>query len=59
VATGKISFEEMAKKAVIWPPSRESLGFLDSYPLSVDTYRSIMEEIDGGGASDPSRSKRT
>ena len=50
VATGKISFEEMAKKgrylATLQGESLGFLGFVSRY--RVDTYRSIMEEIDGG-----------
>ena len=50
VATGKISFEEMGKKgrylATLQGESLGFLGFVSRY--RVDTYRSIMEEIDGG-----------
>lgn len=50
VATGKIGFEEMAKKgrylATLQGESLGFLGFVSRY--RVDTYRSIMEEIDGG-----------
>jgi hypothetical protein len=50
VAIGKISFEEMAKKgrylATLQGESLGFLGFVSRY--RVDTYRSIMEEIDGG-----------
>jgi len=50
VATGKISFEEMGKKgrylATLQGESLGVLGFVSRY--RVDTYRSIMEEIDGG-----------
>jgi len=50
VAIGKISFEEMAKKghylATLQGESLSVLGFPPRY--RVDTYRSIMEEIDGG-----------
>jgi len=50
VAIGKISFEEMAKKghylATLQGESLGFRGFVSRY--RVDTYRSIMEEIDGG-----------
>jgi hypothetical protein len=50
VAIGKISFEEMARKgrylATLQGESLGFLGFVSRY--RVDTYRSIMEEIDGG-----------
>ena len=50
VAVGKISFEEMGKKgrylATLQGESLGVLGFAARY--RVDTYRSIMEEIDGG-----------
>jgi len=50
VATGKISFEEMGKKgrylATLQGESLGFLGFVSRY--RVDTYRSIMEEIEGG-----------
>jgi len=50
VATGKISFEEMREKgrylATLQGASLSVLGFPARY--RVDTYRSIMEEIDGG-----------
>ncbi len=50
VAIGKISFEEMAKKghylATLQGESSSVMGFPARY--RVDTYRSIMEEIDGG-----------
>jgi hypothetical protein len=50
VATGKISFEEMREKgrylATLQGESLSVLGFPARY--RVDTYRSIMEEIDGG-----------
>jgi hypothetical protein len=50
VATGKIRFEEMGEKghylATLQGESLSVLGFPARY--RVDTYRSIMEEIDGG-----------
>jgi hypothetical protein len=50
VAIGKISFEEMGKKgrylATLQGESLGVFGFVARY--RVDTYRSIMEEIDGG-----------
>ena len=50
VATGKISFEEMGKKgrylATLQGESLGVFGFVARY--RVDTYRSIMEEIDEG-----------
>jgi hypothetical protein len=50
VAIGKIRFEEMAEKgrylATLQGESLGFLGFVSRY--RVDTYRSIMEEIDGG-----------
>jgi len=50
VAVGKISFEEMGKKgrymATLQGETLGVLGFVARY--RVDTYRSIMEEIDGG-----------
>jgi hypothetical protein len=50
VAVGKISFEEMGKKgrylATLQGETLGVLGFAARY--RVDTYRSIMEEIDGG-----------
>jgi hypothetical protein len=50
VAVGKLSFEEMGKKgrylATLQGETLGVLGFVARY--RVDTYRSIMEEIDGG-----------
>ncbi len=50
VATGKIRFEEMGEKgrylATLQGETFGVLGFVARY--RVDTYRSIMEEIDGG-----------
>jgi len=50
VAMGKLSFEEMEKKgryvATLQGETLGVLGFVARY--RVDTYRSIMEEIDGG-----------
>ena len=50
VAVGKISFEEMGEKgrylATLQGETLGVLGFVARY--RVDTYRSIMEEIDGG-----------
>ncbi|MCJ7784784.1 MAG: DUF3108 domain-containing protein [Desulfobacterales bacterium] len=50
VAVGKISFEEMGKRgrylATLQGETLGVLGFAARY--RVDTYRSIMEEIDGG-----------
>jgi len=50
VAMGKLSFEEMKKKgryvATLQGETLGVLGFVTRY--RVDTYRSIMEEIDGG-----------
>jgi hypothetical protein len=50
VAIGKIRFEEMEKKgrylATLQGESLGFLGFVSRY--RVDTYRSVMEEIDGG-----------
>jgi hypothetical protein len=50
VAVGKISFEEMGEKgrylATLRGETLGVLGFVARY--RVDTYRSIMEEIDGG-----------
>jgi hypothetical protein len=50
VATGKISFEETREKgrylATLQGESLGVLGFVARY--RVDTYRSVMEEIDGG-----------
>jgi len=50
VATGMISFEEMGKKGrYLSTLQGESLGFMGFVSrYRVDTYRSIMEEIDGG-----------
>jgi len=50
VAIGKISFEEMAKKGrYLATLQGENLGVFGFAPrYRVDTYRSIMEEVDGG-----------